>query len=97
MAQLVTYGKVVDDKVEGIYLAGVYFGGVGETHEYAADIARRCVNSIRGGTIIPKILQMESPNSLLDTMAQARRKFEELERRMIEAEDIMGSNIARKK
>lgn len=87
---VITYAKMVDDKQEGIYLQGVYFGGVEETMEEANRIAKHCVNTVKGGTIFPKIFPMDAPNALRDTLKLARTRFEIMESNMVMTEDIIG-------
>lgn len=87
---VVAYAKMVDDKEEGIYLQGVYFGGVEDTQEDANRAAKRCVNTVKGGTIFPKIIPMEHTNGLCSILKLARTRFEVMESNMIMTEDVVG-------
>lgn len=85
------------DKVEGIQLQGVYFGGVEESEENAESTAKDCVNTIKGGTIMPKIVQVGGPGQLLDAMFEAADSFEKLVEEMSEAESVIKRAQERKK
>ena len=93
----VLYGKVVDDKELGVYLDDVYFGGVAGNTEEADEIARDCMNNVRGGTAVVKTLQIEDGNSLLEVFAEARARFDRMEREMVETEAILERNQQRTK
>ena len=94
---IVVFARVIEDKQDGVYISGVYFGGLSGTKEGADEIAHYCVNNMRGGIIIPKIFKTSSKNDLLNIMDEARKRFWALEQRMIEAEDIMQRNQERTK
>lgn len=94
---IVAYAKVTIDKVDGITLQGVYFGGVGETQDQANEIARSCVNTVRGGTILPKVVQVVSKEQLIDAMYEAAESFEKLTTNMKEADSIIKRTQDRKK
>ena len=85
----VFYGKFVEDKEEGIYLDGIYFGGVGQSNNDAEVLAKQCVQSIRGGVVIPKIFPIKSEMRLIDLTIDAQNKFYKLEKDMIDVEDRM--------
>ena len=89
---VVAYAKVVDDKREGIYIQGVYFGGVGNTPTEADSIARECVNSCRGGTIIPKVIPSPSKDTILQALRTASQQFSMMEHQMLQAEEIYNRN-----
>lgn len=89
---VVMYGKFVEDKDEGIYLDGVYFGGIAEEKEKADRVARHCVDSVRGGMIVPKVFILEDGKKILDIFPTILNKFNTLEKEMIEAEDISQAN-----
>jgi len=86
---VVAYAKIVTDKNTGISLAGVFYGGMGETVNEADQIARDCVNTTRGGTILPKIVPIEGSGQLLDAMFDATDKFEEVTSHMVESHNII--------
>lgn len=85
---VVAYAKVVDDKKEGIYVQGIYLGGVGDTKESAQAIARDCVNSGKGGTIIPRLFPSLSGESILTALDKAMAQFNRMESQMLVAEEI---------
>lgn len=88
---VVVYGRFVDDKQEGVYLDGVYFGGVAPDQESANAIASSCVNGAKRGTSFPKILPFR-PGSFVELLDEAAEKFAKMEASMIEAEDIQRAN-----
>ena len=94
---VVVYGKAVDDKVLGIYIDGVYFGGIAETKEEADKIARSCVNNTHGGVAITRILTAQSKSNLLPVFAEAFRRFVKIEREMVETEQTLEANQKRGK
>jgi hypothetical protein len=87
-AYVVAYAKIVTDK-QGIHLNGVFFGGIGDTPEQAHDIARECVNTIRGGTILPRVIQIQEKYKVLDALYEAADKFESTTLQMQEANKII--------
>jgi hypothetical protein len=93
----VVYAKAVDDKQLGIYIEGVYFGGVGSDRAQADEIAKTCVNEMRGGSAMPKIIPITKPNSLCEIFNEAKRRFDKAERQMMENEMIMEENANKKK
>lgn len=86
---VVFYGRFVEDKVDGVYLEGTYYGGIGQDVTEAENIARECVATIRGGTIVPKIVGLTRGTTLVDLLSTVTARFSELEREMIEVEDIL--------
>ena len=94
---LVAYAKVTTDKDDGICLQGVFFGGMGDTPEEADGIARECINTTRGGSIIPKVLKVESKHKLVDTLLEAADKFERIVGLMVEAENTINRNSRKSK
>lgn len=95
MFYVVVFGKIVEDKADGVYLSGIYYGGMSNNKPEAEDMARYCIKTIKGGCIVPKIFNSEDGN-VLKIMKQAEKKFIEFERRMIEAEDIYTKSNKRK-
>jgi len=85
---MVAYAKIVVDKDAGISLHGVYFGGIGDTLDEAEKIARDCVNSIRGGTILPKIIKLDDECQVIDTLYDATNTFERITTNMAESHQI---------
>lgn len=85
---VVAYAKITTNK-DGICLQGVYFGGVGETIDEANQVAKDCVNRIRGGTILSKVIPIDGKNMLLDALMDASDKFEAITQQMQEAEAII--------
>ena len=94
---LVAYAKVTTDKDEGICLQGVFFGGIGDTVDEADRIARDCINTTRGGTIIPKVLKIEEECQLIDLMLDAADKFERVVELMIEANNTIDRSSKKSK
>ena len=86
---IVAYAKISIDKEDGIALQGVYFGGIGETHDEAESIARECVNTIKGGTVLPRILMITDSYKIIDALYDVHDRFESLTNKMREADDIM--------
>lgn len=84
---LVAYAKIQCDKDSDIALQGVYFGGMGDSPEEAEGIARECVNTIRGGTVLPKIIQIDDKHSVIDGLLDAMEKFEQVTTYMVEADN----------
>ncbi len=96
-ALVVLYAKAVDDKDIGIYLEGIYFGGVARTQDCADRIARDCTNSVRGGTAIVRVMPVITPNTMLEVFHEAKARFDKIERDMIETEEILQANNRRAK
>jgi hypothetical protein len=94
---IVTYAKITMDKTQGVQLHGVFFGGIGNNWTEAELIAKECVNTIRGGTIIPKIVHIKTRNKLIAAMDEATNKFEKLTKQMSESDNIMKKAQERKK
>ena len=92
---LVAFARIQSDKDSDIALQGVYFGGVGETSEEAERIARECVNTIKGGTILPKIIQLTDTNSVIDGLLDAMEKFEQVAAYMVEADNTYKRSMKR--
>ena len=86
---VVAYAKITEDKRKGISLHGVYFGGIGDTLEDAEQIARKCVNEMRGGTIIPKVLKIRGSYQVISAMNEAFDRFCDIADQMIEADQII--------
>jgi hypothetical protein len=93
---VVAYAKITTDK-EGIALQGVYFGGMGNTLEEAEEIARDCVNTVRGGTILPKVVEIGHGGQILDALYEASDRFEQTTASMQEAQKIISRTQTRNK
>lgn len=93
---VVAYAKITTDK-DGIALQGVYFGGMGDTAEEADEMARECVNRVRGGTVLPKVLKIEDNGKILDALYDASDRFEQTTANMQEADRIINRTQGRKK
>lgn len=93
---VVIYGKAVDDKEIGIYIEGVFFGGVARNQEEADQLAKTCVNCTVGGIAIPKIIPIGNKN-LHEIFREAKIRFDKIEREMIETENILLANQQRYK
>lgn len=92
---LVAYARIQSDKNSEIALQGVYFGGVGNTPEEAECIARECVNTVKGGTILPKIIRLDETNSVIDGLLDAMEKFEQVTAYMVEADSTYKRSVKR--
>ena len=92
---IVTYAKISLDKEEGITLIGVFFGGVADDPDGADIIAKECVNSIRGGTVIPKIIKTSNSN-IIDALYMAEQKFEDMTGKMRDANTIITKSQRKK-
>lgn len=93
MKFVVAYAKVSIDKEDGIELQGVYFGGIADAEAEADIIATECVNQIKGGTVLPAILQLHEPQDLLDLLDHAHTRFEAKTAQMREANDILTRSV----
>jgi len=96
MQFVVIYGKVVDDKVDGIHISNVFFGGVAKTKAEADDIAKKCTYHVSRGTILPKIFEING-RSLLKVFKIAREVFNKKEIEMMESEIMLESNQRRRR
>lgn len=85
---IVTYARITIDKEHGIVLNGVYFGGLVGNNDEAELVAKECVNTIKGGTILPKIIRLTS-ECIIDALLDAETKFIEMANRMRDADDII--------
>jgi len=92
---VVAYAKITTEK-SGIFLQGVYFGGLGNTLEEANTIAHDCVNRIRGGTVLPKVMRITGDQKVLDALYDASDKFEHTTVQMQESEKIINRTQAKK-
>jgi hypothetical protein len=93
---LVAYAKIVEDD-DGIILQGVYFGGIGTTYEAAEGIARDCVNQVRGGTVLPKVVKLTRPCQVIDALFDAADNFEAITAQMIEADATIRKTHSKRK
>ena len=91
---VVIYGKAVDDKEIGIYIDGVFFGGVADNQEEADKLAKVCVNCTVGGVAIPKIIPI-GDKTLHEIFREAKIRFDKIEREMMETEAILLANQQR--
>ena len=86
---MVAYAKISIDKDTGIEFQGVYFGGMGSSTEEADVIARECTNSIKGGTVLPKVCKITDGETVIDAMYDATERFEKMMEKMKEADNII--------
>lgn len=93
---LVAYAKIVEDD-DGIILQGVYFGGIGPTYEAAESIARDCVNQVRGGTVLPKVVKLTRPCQVIDALFDATDNFEAITAQMVEADATIRRTHSKRK
>lgn len=94
---VVIYAKISTDKENGIRLQGTYLGGRAFTFGGAEELARDCVNTIKGGTIIPKIYKLDEQSDLVEAMYTATEKFEKDVSRMVEADQIIAKGLEKRK
>ena len=86
---VVAYAKIIEDKKDGVFMQGVYLGGLGDDRQSAEKIARECTNSGRGNTtIIPRLFPFTDGDSILPIMNKAETQFLGMESQMFIAEDI---------
>jgi len=88
---VVAYAKITEDK-SGIKLAGVYYGGMGPTMDDAEVIAKKCINEVRGGIIMPKILPVSGRNQVIDALYSAAEKLERTVFQMQETGKILAKS-----
>lgn len=93
---VVAYAKIVTDKDDGIILQGVYFGGIGSTMAEAEEIARECVNTIRGGTILPRVIKLDGDGLIIDALYEAAERFDKTVTNMNDANKIVNAKSQRK-
>ncbi len=93
---MVAYAKISIDKDTGIEFQGVYFGGLGSTTEEADTIARECINSIKGGTVLPKVCKIGEGETVIDAMYDAAERFEKMMEKMKEADTIINRSPRKK-
>lgn len=91
---MVAYARISENS-EGIFLQGVYFGGMGRTHEEASAIAKDCVNSTRGGTILPKVCRVNGKHQVMDALYDAAEAFESITAQMSEANETIKRTVRR--
>lgn len=87
----IIYGKAVDDKELGIYIEGVFFGGVAADHTEADKLAKTCVNCTHGGIAITKIIPIND-KTLHEVFSDAVSRFDKIEREMIETEETLAAS-----
>lgn len=92
---LVLYARITIDKNDGILLNGVYFGGVGLKEEAEA-IATDCVNIMRGGTILPKVVPIPDDVDFIELIYDVIDMFTDLVRNMIETQKTINKTKAKK-
>ncbi len=92
MSYYVYYGKVIDDKKQGIKITYPFLGGQSETEVGAEQIARDLVNDkSQQAIIIPKIFESDS---IIVAMFDAKKKFKRMATNMYECAEIVGSTMA---
>ena len=95
MSFIVLYAKVqIND--DGIIMQGTFFGGVSQSKKDAEIIARDCVNTIKGNTILYYIAELDKNEQLVDKCYEAIDKFDRTHRQMIEANSIIKRNVTLK-
>lgn len=85
---VVVYAKIVDDRDGlGALMTGVFVGGVAPTEEEATGIATDCTDTIQGGLVIPRV--MEIRNNMRDTIDDAMKIFNRMADDMYEVENAI--------
>lgn len=87
MLWYVIYGRIMVEN-DSVKLEGVYFGGFRHAKEDADEVAKACTNTIKGGTIIPRLFKSERPG-LQEVMDEATDHFLDIETKMVESHSIM--------
>lgn len=95
MYYLVAYAKFTQEKETGVQLQGVYFADIADNEAAAHQIAKHCVNTIKGGTILAKIAKVENQLHLLEALYDITDQFEKLLLQMQETEKIISKNNQR--
>lgn len=91
---VVCYAKITTEKSSFVSMSEVYFGGVAQTLQDAEVIARDCVNSSRGGTIVPKIAKTSEDDHgcIIDTLDDLVGKLDDMLVNMQESEIIINNS-----
>lgn len=95
MYYLVAYAKFTQDKENGVQLQGVFFADVAESEEAAQQVAKYCVNTVKGGTILAKVTKIEESLQVLEALYDMTDQFEKLLSQMKETERIIAKNNQR--
>lgn len=89
---VVAYAKISLDKgPDGseVVLQGVYYGGLVPSHIAAEQLARECVNKVRGATvIIPHISELDEDGLIYDALCIAEEHFQRIMLNMKESSAI---------
>lgn len=83
MSFLIAYVKITENKFDGLVLDGIYFGGVAKSVDRGEEIAKECANTIKGGTIIPKLFEIQN-NDFVQALDAATAKFESIYDNMLQ-------------
>lgn len=94
---IVAYAKFVENKDSGSELSGVFFGGASTSLEKADELAKKCVNSARGGYILPKILELTEPHQVIGALYDVQEQFEKMQKQMAECHSTITRTNTRKK
>lgn len=92
---LVAYAKITLEKND-VCLNGVYLGGIASDTQEADEMARSCVNEVKGGTVFPKVVRLPTNLSVIDTMYDIMDAFERMVEDMKETSKIIKRTQARK-
>ena len=86
---VVVYGKVIEDKEEGMIFTFPFFGGEAGSLQGAEDIAKELVNDkTRQAIVIPHIFNKKKGESLQAVLDGAKKRFRRMEEDMYECEEI---------
>ncbi len=83
---LVVYAKLAIDK-ENICLHGIYYGGMADTRDEAELIAKDCINTIKGGTILPRIAPFT--NNFIDIAYNITDRLTQIAQEMKEMNEML--------
>lgn len=85
---IILYAKVIDDKKGlGVMMSDVLIGGFNDDFNEAENIARECVESIRGGMVIPRVMKVDG--EIQDTIANSMKVFNRIAEQMYEVEGFI--------
>ncbi len=79
-----------------IDLHGVFFGGLADNAEQAEMLAKQCVNSTKAHMIIPKVMDFNDGDNLIDVLYDAAEKFDKMFNYMKEAADTISLSKGKK-
>ena len=86
---VIIYGKVVEDKEEGMIFTYPYLGGESDSLQGAEDIAQALVNDkTKQAIVITHIFNRKKGECIDSILRRAKKKFRRMEEDMYECEEI---------